>query len=466
MSFVSPEFALLALLIFPLYWACVGRARLQSAFLLGTSMALYASWSWHFVLALLLYAFLIWCFGRLLARHPNALATLLTCLLASVFLVVVKYHEFLRETISALLQGVGMAVVLPAVDWVAPVGVSFFTFQAITYLVWVSKAPAQARSWPELVLFLSFWPTLFAGPILRAADFFAQRDRGAVGLPRQPHRALYLLLLGLVQKLVLAHWLAAQWVDPAFAYPEQHSGISTLWAMVAYSLQIFFDFAGYTCIVTGLALLLGYRLPINFQQPYLARNLQQFWLRWHMSLSSFIRDHIYIPLGGNRRGFLRMQLYLFISMVISGIWHGPSWTFVLWGVLHAVGVMVIHLQKRWGWPPLPKVLACALTFVFVTAAWVFFRAPDIATALMMFQSLVQGPGWTGDIGFSHQEVLLLGLIGLLFVLSPHATRLERACVVALRAAPLGVLLPLLLVFLSAVIALGPEGVPGFIYYQF
>lgn len=466
MSFVSPEFAFLALLIFPVYWACAAWPRLQSAFLLCTSLLLYASWSWHFAVALLAYALFIWLLGLVLVRHSRALLTVLACLLASAFLILVKYHEFLRQAASALLQAMALTAALPALDWVAPVGVSFFTFQAITYLVWVAKAPGQGRTLPEVLLFLSFWPTLFAGPILRAADFFAQRDQARVGLPRQPHRALYLLLLGLLQKLVLAHWLASQWVDPAFAYPEHHGGLATLLAMLAYSLQIFFDFAGYTCIVTGLALLLGYRLPTNFQQPYLARNLQQFWLRWHMSLSSFIRDHIYIPLGGNRRGFWRMQLFVFISMVISGIWHGPNWTFVLWGVLHALGVMAIHQQKRWGWRSLPQGVACALTFAFVTAAWVFFRAPNLDTAVLMFQRLGQGPWWPGAFLPALQTAMLLGLMALLFFLSPHATRLERWSVAVLRASPVPVLLPLLVLLLSAMIALGPEGVPGFIYYQF
>jgi hypothetical protein len=197
---------------------------------------------------------------------------------------------------------------------------------------------------------------LFAGPIWRAEHFFAQTDRQRparrVGSPRQGWLALYLIVLGLVQKVVLASWLSAQVVDPVYKSPDQFASVSLGAAMLGYSLQIFLDFAGYTLIVTGLALLLGYRLPVNFRQPYLARNLSDFWTRWHVSLSSFIRDYIYIHLGGNLLGWGRTQLNVLSGMLISGLWHGANWTFVVWGLLHGLGVVVQQNLERLNDEPL------------------------------------------------------------------------------------------------------------------
>jgi D-alanyl-lipoteichoic acid acyltransferase DltB (MBOAT superfamily) len=358
---------------------------------------------------------------------------------------------------------------LPVLNWVAPVGVSFFTFQAVSYLVMVGRAPTLARSWPDVLLFLSFWPTLFAGPIWRAEQFFAQTDRQRparrVGSPRQGWLALYLIALGLVQKVVLASWLSAQVVDPVYKSPDQYASVSLAAAMLGYSLQIFLDFAGYTLIVTGLALLLGYRLPVNFRQPYLARNLSDFWTRWHVSLSSFIRDYIYIPLGGNRLGWGRTQLNVLSGMLISGLWHGANWTFVVWGLLHGLGVVVQNMAKRWGMPAWPRWAAQILTFVFVSVAWVFFRADSLPHAIQMLQGL-----WLSPAGFWLPEQLpwwgLLCVSALVFGLSPWALSLQRlsvACLARLGSWGSAVLLALLL---FAVLYGAPEGVPSFIYYRF
>jgi D-alanyl-lipoteichoic acid acyltransferase DltB (MBOAT superfamily) len=389
--------------------------------------------------------------------------------LAGSFLFFVKYYEFVRETFQVLLQHTGFVSLLPVLDGVTPVGVSFFTFQAVTYLVMVGRQPALARSWADVLLFLSFWPTLFAGPILRAEHFFAQLDERdpqlRVGLPKESWLALYLIVLGLVQKVVLASSLSAQWVDPVYKFPEQFSSLALMAAMLAYSLQIFLDFAGYTSIVTGLALLLGFNLPVNFRQPYLARNLSDFWSRWHVSLSSFIRDYIYIPLGGNRRGFARTQLNVLVGMLISGLWHGANWTFVVWGLLHGLGVVVVNGARRLGMPLWPQWAAQMMTFVFVSVAWVFFRADSVSQALQMLQGLFVNPKgfWADDIPQAWGLILIALSVGLL---SPWAGDLERKATVQLaRLRPWGGVLVLALL-LCAVLFYGPEGVPNFIYYRF
>jgi D-alanyl-lipoteichoic acid acyltransferase DltB (MBOAT superfamily) len=235
--------------------------------------------------------------------------------------------------------------------------------------------------------------------------------------------------------------------------------------MLGYSLQIFLDFAGYTLVVTGLALLLGYRLPVNFRQPYLARNLSDFWTRWHVSLSSFIRDYIYIPLGGNRLGWGRTQLNVLTGMLISGLWHGANWTFVVWGLLHGLGVVVQNTAKRWGMPAWPRWAAQTLTFVFVTVTWVFFRADSVPQALIMLQGL-----WHSPAGFWQSEQMpwwgLLGIAALVWGLSPWALRWQRLSVAWLARLGPGLGSALLALLWCVWLYGAPEGVPSFIYYRF
>ena len=253
MSFVSPEFGLFCLLFLPAYWALASRPGWQRGLLILTGYGLYATWVPKFAVVLLVYSTAMWALGRRMQSVPDSRRPLwLGLWLTGSFLLSLKYYEFVRETFQKMLQGMGFDALLPVLDVVTPVGVSFFTFQAVTYLVMVGRQPGLARSWADVLLFLSFWPTLFAGPILRAEHFFAQLDERdpqlRVGLPKQSWLALYLIVLGLVQKVVLASSLSAQWVDPVYKFPEQFSSLALMAAMLAYSLQIFLDFAGYTSI--------------------------------------------------------------------------------------------------------------------------------------------------------------------------------------------------------------------------
>lgn len=469
MSFVSPEFGLLCLLFFPLYWALAGRSTQQKTLLIVSGYALYASWVPEFALLLAIYSTVVWWLGAMMAfefrqRRAVRWPMVLGLWLCGTFLVVLKYYEFVRATCQTVLMQLGMVSVLPVVDVVAPVGVSFFTFQAVTYLVWVGRTPHKARSWGDVMLFLSFWPTLFAGPILRAESFFAQEDSDQPGQPRQVGRALYWIGLGLFQKMVLASWLAEKVVDPVFKWPEQFAGWPVAVAMLGYSLQIFLDFGGYTLIVSGLALLLGYTLPVNFRQPYLALNVQDFWNRWHVSLSSFIRDYIYIPLGGNRHGWGRTQFNVLLGMLISGLWHGASWTFVVWGLLHGLAVVLYNLGKLGGLNPWPRWLGMGITFLFVTLAWVFFRADSLEQAMLVLGRLFEGlPGSnTGAVPWWSLGLLCAVFWGLSF----WAQELEQWAEAALTRAGLALSMAIMALVMFVVIALGPEGVPGFIYYRF
>jgi alginate O-acetyltransferase complex protein AlgI len=466
MSFVSIEFALVALLFFPLYWGLRPYRKLQLFFLMASGYGWYATGSLTAVAILFGFGVYVWLAGRIIRagaadRTPRLRMALGLMLTVSVLLYF-KYYEFLRQALSDMLQSFGMHSFLPVLDILAPIGISFFVFQAVTFLVWQGQAQSRAVSFIEVLLYLGFWPTHFAGPIFRAEDFFRQLDGEAIGAPIQVERAIYIILLGLAQKLVCANWLEGTFVTEAFKYPDTQTAISSVAAVLAYSLQIFFDFSGYTLIVTGLGLLLGFELPLNFQQPYLATSLRDFWRRWHISLSTFIRDYIYIPLGGNRRGYARAQFNLMVAMVLSGLWHGASFTFVFWGFLHGAGVAGQNIfEKLFGKGRLPGVLAHLLTLLYVGFAWAFFRADSRESAWELISGVSRGLGT-----FTAKDAGLLAFAVVFYALSRYAEPIERRVVEMigeyrgwrLAIAATGVM------FL--IILLGPSGVPGFIYYNF
>lgn len=464
MSFLSPEFAFVALVFFPLYWALNGHRVAQQALLGVASYLLYATWSVDGAIVLLAYAVGIWGAGEILNRAgghaPRRLMLAIGLAASLAVLLATKYYEFLRQTLVEMLPAMGLDALLPVLDLVAPVGISFYTFQAVTYLVWRYRSPRCYFGPLRPLVFLSFWPTLFAGPILRAEQFFPQMDESR-GLPMDVRRAVLIIFLGLVEKLVFSNWLAETFVDSAFRYPDQLDAVGALCAIWGYSLQIFLDFAGYSLIVTGLALLLGYRVPVNFRQPYLARNLREFWQRWHISLSSFIRDYIYIPLGGNRLGFRRTQANVLAAMVVSGVWHGASPTFLVWGLFHGLGVVAVNLFDRFVGRPLAPLAARLLTLAGVGLAWVFFRAPTLESAQQMLCALSVMPTAVSPAAFS-----LAGFSILFFALSQRADALLLWAEARLEAWAGWRLFAAGSVAAYALVFFGPSGVPAFIYYRF
>ena len=465
MSFVSPEFAFAALLFFPLYWSLASKRNWQMLFLTVAGYCFYATWSLQFAWILLIFSSYVWLAGRWIsssakyARNKYLFSIILLLTLA--LLLYTKYYEFTRAEITTALAHMGLHVMLPMIDIVAPAGISFFTFQAISYLAWQYKSQPPRTSFIHLLLFLSFWPTLFSGPIFRAQDFFTQLAGSQVGRPKQTDLAIYLILLGLLEKMVFSSWLGSTFVDDAFKYPDVQNFTTGLAAILGYSLQIFMDFAGYTLIVTGLGLLLGFTLPINFKQPYLAINLQDFWRRWHISLSTFIRDYVYIPLGGNRQGYTRTQINIFIAMVLSGLWHGANTTFLIWGVLHGLGVIAVNLYDSLFGKSMPSWLSRILTLLYVGLAWVFFRANSNEGALELLRAL--GSGW-GQV--TANQVYLLLFTAVFFVCSHYAAAIQETMTSHIRNCSFKRLTTEVSVAICLIILLGPSGVPGFIYYRF
>ncbi len=270
-----------------------------------------------------------------------------------------------------------------------PVGISFYTFQTISYTLDIFRGKVQpVKRFTDFAFFVSFFPQLVAGPIVRAAQFIPQLTARFSLTKREFSYALFLILAGLVKKMAIADYLAVNFLDRVFSHPAAFTGMENLLAVYGYALQIYCDFSGYTDIAIGVALLFGFRIPINFNSPYKAVILTDFWRRWHISLSSWLRDYLYIPLGGNRKGKGRMYLNVMITMILGGLWHGANYRFLIWGVLHGTGLVFDKLLGLPHWlknnpPRWQRLLMTLLTFHFVLFLWIFFRSRNMENAAAM-----------------------------------------------------------------------------------
>jgi D-alanyl-lipoteichoic acid acyltransferase DltB (MBOAT superfamily) len=254
-----------------------------------------------------------------------------------------KYAGFFALSTQSLLHFIGLPWRLPLPEVVLPVGISFFTFQALSYVIDTARGTVQPVGLLDFAVYLSFFPHLVAGPIVRASGFLPQIRRRIDPRRVDIGKAFWLITMGLFKKVVVASYLAQHAADPLFRLPQRHGGIEAIFGVYAYAIQIYADFSGYTDIAIGLALLLGINFPRNFNSPYAAASLQEFWRRWHMTLSGWLRDYVYIPLGGNQRGRRRTYVNLLITMLLGGLWHGAAWTFVAWGALLGTGLAI----ERW-----------------------------------------------------------------------------------------------------------------------
>ena len=298
-------------------------------------------------------------------------------------LAVFKYADFAVGNAAAL---AGLPLALPHI--VLPLGISFFTFTQIAYLVDVHRGRAREPSLLNYALFVSFFPHLLAGPIIHHSEMMPQFASRSNKRPQPSNVAagLFLLAIGLVKKVCIADPLAAV-VAAGFDHPESLSALAAWLAVLAYTLEIYFDFSGYTDMALGAARMFNIRLPLNFDSPYHSTGIREFWRRWHMTLSRFLREYLYVPLGGNRGGRLRTARNVLVTFLLGGLWHGAAWTFVVWGALHGAGLIVERAWERTG-VRLPRSLAWALTFLFVMIAWVFFRASSLAAAGAMLGAML------------------------------------------------------------------------------
>ncbi|GDX51553.1 alginate O-acetyltransferase [Bacteroidota bacterium] len=302
------------------------------------------------------------------------------------FLAYFKYTNFLLGIANDLQLGN-----FQVVDIVLPVGISFYTFQVLSYTIDVYRGLLKpAKNIFDFGFYISFFPHLVAGPIVRASLFLPQIHTDIKITKDDRAAAVFLILTGLFKKAVISDYISVNFVDRVFDAPALYTGFENLMAVYGYAMQIYCDFSGYSDMAIGVALLLGYRLGINFNQPYQSSSITEFWRRWHISLSSWLRDYLYVPLGGNRKGKLRQYVNLFITMLLGGLWHGASWNFVFWGFLHGVALAIDKLFRTIVNVPktfLMRALGVLLTFHFVSFCWIFFRAQDFATATEMLSRI-------------------------------------------------------------------------------
>ncbi|MBA3507153.1 MAG: MBOAT family protein [Betaproteobacteria bacterium] len=367
------------------YFLLGRRAKWAVVWLVLASLFFYGFWNPNYLPLIAGSIAANFCVAQLLRRFPERSKPLLIVGVGGnlALLGVFKYAVFFLESVAGI---AGAAP--PALPIVLPLGISFFTFTQIAYLVDVSRGKAEEPSLANYALFVTFFPHLLAGPILHHSEMMPQFAATSNKRPYAAHLAagLFLLAVGLAKKVFLADQLAPL-ADAGFAQPDQLSLPGAWLAVLAYTLQIYFDFSGYTDMALGAALLFNIRMPPNFDSPYQARNLRDFWLRWHMTLSRFLRDYLYVPLGGNRHGAARTACNVMVTFMLGGLWHGAAWTFVVWGTLHGLGVVVVRLWERTG-VRLPYGLAWGMTFLFVMITWVFFRARTMADALAVLRAMV------------------------------------------------------------------------------
>ena len=469
MLFPTFTFHIFFLLVFALVWAIRRDNEWRKIVLLVASWFFYGWWDWRFVALLIASGFLNWGAAQMILRsdgNDRARKAWLWIGVAAnlAILGTFKYYGFFAEQLAALLHSVGWGRDMTILEIVLPVGVSFFTFQGMSYLIDIYRRHTKAASLLDLTLLMSFFPHLVSGPIVRASHLIPQFQKIPVLTRSMVAAGIALILWGLVKKTVIASELAIAYVDPLFFDPSVHGSLDLLIGAYAYGVQIYCDFSAYSDMAVGIAILLGYRFPWNFNQPYRAASLQDFWRRWHISLSSWLRDYLYISLGGSRHGIVRLCCALMATMLLGGLWHGANWNFVIWGAIHGGVLVAERLWREYrpaGTPELPHWAGVLVTFHIVTLAWIFFRASsfDVATAYVGGIFALSGAALTAT-----PLVLALVVIGLSLHAFPREG-VQRAAVIlrdlrVWQVAVLGVLALLLVEMVR------PDGVAPFIYYQF
>ncbi|MGI9600844.1 MAG: MBOAT family O-acyltransferase [Acidimicrobiales bacterium] len=468
MTFNSLIFLVFFLVTMTVYWKIKGRWRNQV--LTAASYVFYAYWDWR-LLGLLVGITLVgyWVGNSLdepgAAQNRRRFFLGISVVANLGALIAFKYLGFFVDGFADIVDQVGFNADTPTVNILLPIGVSFYTLQTLGYTIDVYRGRVAAEDHLfTFAAFVSFFPQLVAGPIERAENLIPQLRRRRRRLRHEDiEEGLGLIAVGLFKKVVLADGVARV-VDTFWDNPQDASILAAIAGVVGFTVQIYADFSGYSNMARGLARLLGIDITMNFAQPYLAHNIGGFWRRWHISLGTWMRDYVYIPLGGNQRGRRRMAINLMVTMTLAGIWHGAGWMFLLWGVLHGlwlVGYRLLSTDRetlpgdgaRWG--------GIALTHLGVTLLWIVFRSPDIGTAGDVVDALIGGGGGVGDVG---DLLLVIGAWITMFVVDLiHRRGIVTRSSLDQRPVAVGVGLGLLAV--GVIVFSGIAPVP-FLYYQF
>ena len=468
MNFTTPDFLIFLPCVLVVYTLVFRRERLRDVTLLVASYAFYMSWNWKYAGLIAFSTVLDYGLGLRMARTEHVRARKLLLVISLVvnlgFLAVFKYANFFFESAGDLASAMGMTWQPPSLDLLLPVGISFYTFQTLSYTIdlYRRRIPAE-RDFIKFAVFVSFFPQLVAGPIVRASEFLPQLHKTPRITTTRFHRGLLLVFRGLVKKVLIADLLATLAVDAVFDNPSAFSSLDLMLALYGYAYQIYNDFSGYSDIAIGVGKMLGYDLPKNFNRPYHARNVREFWTRWHISLSTWLRDYLYIPLGGGRGSQGRVRRNLMITMLLGGLWHGAALNFVLWGAYHGALLMFARGASRHGdgpASPMRKTMERVVCFHLVLLGWLFFRIQSGTDLVSYFQGLAAFDV-SSQLTWTYIAVLVLAFVAHMGVPQISIAVWSRRFLLLPRPVQAGVYVGLLFLLTGAGV-----GVPSFIYFQF
>ncbi len=428
-------------------------------FLIIVSLVFYGYWDYRFVPFLVSSVLANYLIARLYEKFEKTWLITLGVSVNLLLIGVFKYANFFAENVSFFL-----VVQNEAWDIVLPLGISFFTFQQISFLLDLKKKPEIVYPLHKYALYVTFFPQLVAGPIVRHNEIIYQFDKSPKrpGLYKRLSQGGMLFILGLTKKAVIADGLA-ETATPLFSKAGMSAvltfGESWL-AALTYTLQLYFDFSGYSDMAIGLGLLFGFSLPVNFNAPYVSKSIREFWRRWHISLSRFLRDYLYIPMNGDGHGLHRQMVALLVTMFLGGLWHGAGWSFIVWGGMHGIAIGVNHLWRRTGME-LPSAVSWFMTTLFVVFCWVIFRAENIPTAFCIIQAMIGYSEWSFASSVKVDDVLFI-VAGLLALFGPTT---QSLILEKLSPKPI-IALAFSLLLISLLLKVGNHGYTEFIYFQF
>ncbi len=436
MLFHTLEFAAFMLVVFLVSRGLRHRPRLRNTFLLASSYYFYMAWNVKYLVLILFSTGLDYVIGAAIHRSDNQLTRrlLLTLSLAGNLgvLALFKYYGFFLSNLTAVLASLGLPAPLPALELLLPVGISFYTFQTLSYTIDIYRGRLVPRgNLVDFALFVAFFPQLVAGPIVRAREFLPQLDCHQPANDQQQSSGLYLILKGLVKKVIFADVLATFIVDPVFRQPQAFAALWVVVAVYAFKFQIYGDFSGYSDIAIGAGRLLGFQLPVNFRSPYKASSIGDYWQRWHITMGSWFRDYLFFPLGGSRSGLRRTCGNLVFTMALVGLWHGASWTFVIWGAYYGLLLAGEQLFRRHRRDdpdssqssPVAQLTRIFVTFQLTAVGSLLFRSTDPANLGAMVRAMGQ---WHGAESLAlSPPVVMVGVLAVVSHFLPE--RIKEGC---------------------------------------
>ena len=445
-------------------------SRVRHILLLIASYIFYGAWDWRFCFLMLFVTLSAYIAAIELNGKYRKISLCLGVIIPLLVLGLFKYYNFFMESFFRLFQVRNYQ----RLQFILPVGISFYTFQALSYVIDVDRKKLECeKDFIHVALYISFFPQLVAGPIVKAKEFLPQLKENRNINIKNLEIGIQIFVMGLFKKIVLADWLSV-FVDEVFATPSLFSGKTVLLAIISYSLQIYFDFSGYSDMAIGSAKCLGYDLNRNFNLPYISKNVTEFWKRWHISLSTWLQEYVYIPLGGNRKGTGRTYLNLLLTMALGGLWHGAAWSFVVWGLLHGVALCVykIILKKKIRIFKRDNVLISMgkmiMTYCFVSFCWVFFRASGIKEAFVILkQCLVWNSGVEHLYFWSFVALISLVIATGIAMLRSFRTgeKVCNGCYIVMNLNTVGALV-VFFVVIGITIGIAYTGSNPFVYFQF